>query len=235
MRRMLVAALALGLLAGSWSARAAVSYPAQAAPASLEAKGGGAKEGVALDTESIPELALYREGTNEIQVMSGALFSLGSGGGRYTFDEAPTILSWGWMLTTPKGNGIFRGNVEVLVDLYASAIFAGPMSGNVVVGPNVFVRYNFVQPNWRIVPYVEGGVGFVYTDAYTVPNQSVVGQAIEFTPQAGAGFRYMLSKHWSINAEALFHHMSNADMAARNIGVNEVGGLIGFSYLLGSD
>ncbi|MDD4932733.1 MAG: acyloxyacyl hydrolase [Methylacidiphilaceae bacterium] len=230
MRRTLAAALALGLLAASWNARAAVSYPAPAAPESVDAKGG-----VALDTESIPELALYREGTNEIQVMSGALFSLGSGAGRYTFDEAPTILSWGWMLTTPKGKGIFRGNVEVLVDLYASGIFAGPMSGNVVVGPNVFVRYNFVQPNWRIVPYVEGGLGFVFTDSYTVSGQSMVGQAIEFTPQAGAGFRYMLSKHWSINAEALFHHMSNADMAPRNIGVNEVGGLVGFSYLLGSD
>lgn len=235
MRRTFAVALALGLLSLpslSGTARGASnpSYPVSGA-----APSGGGKEGVALDTESIPELALYREGTNEIQVMSGALFSLGSGNGRYTFDEAPTILSWGWMLTTPKGHGFFRGNVEVLVDLYASGIFAGPMSGNVVVGPNVFVRYNFVQPNWRIVPYVEGGLGFVFTDAYTLSSQSMVGQAIEFTPQAGAGFRYMLNKHWSINAEALFHHMSNADMAMRNIGVNEVGGLIGFSYLLGSD
>lgn len=232
MRRLHAVALALVLASGLEAARAGsgTAYPASAA-----AGNGGATEGVALDTESIPELALYREGTNEIQFMSGALFSLGSGGGRYTFDEAPSILSWGWMLTTPKGHGIFRGNVEVLVDLYASGIFAGPMSGNVVVGPNVFVRYNFVQPNWRIVPYVEGGLGFVFTDAYTVPNQSMVGQAIEFTPQAGAGFRYMLSKHWSVNAEALFHHMSNADMAPRNIGVNEVGALVGFSYLLGSD
>ncbi|CAB4244322.1 Outer membrane protein W [Methylacidimicrobium sp. AP8] len=232
MRRLCAVALALVLASGVEAAGAAsgTAYPASAA-----AGNGDAKEGVALDTESIPELALYREGTNEIQFMSGALFSLGSGGGRYTFDEAPSILSWGWMLTTPKGRGIFRGNVEVLVDLYASGIFAGPMSGNVVVGPNVFVRYNFVQPNWRVVPYVEGGLGFVFTDAYTVPNQSMVGQAIEFTPQAGAGFRYMLSKHWSVNAEALFHHMSNADMAPRNIGVNEVGALVGFSYLLGSD
>ncbi|QSR85663.1 acyloxyacyl hydrolase [Methylacidimicrobium sp. B4] len=232
MRRTLAVVVILWVLSPLGIARGAssTSYPASAAAETSDPKGG-----VALDTESIPELALYHEGTNEIQVMSGALFSLGSGGGRYTFDEAPTILSWGWMLTTPKGHGFFRGNVEVLLDLYASGIFAGPMSGNVVVGPNVFVRYNFVQPNWRIVPYVEGGLGFVFTDAYTVPTQSMVGQAIEFTPQAGAGFRYMLSKHWSINAEALFHHMSNADMAARNIGVNEVGGLVGFSYLLGSE
>ncbi|KIE58461.1 membrane protein [Methylacidiphilum kamchatkense Kam1] len=188
-------------------------------------------ENVSLKTEEIPEVALFKEGANEIMFMAGGLFSTGSGNGRYTFNEIPTLTYWGWMLTTPDKGGILRGNLELLIGLYASAIEKG--FGSTVIGPQIMVRYNFVQPDSRFIPFIEGGLGFVYNDAYTVKTQSMVGQVIEFTPQLGAGCRYMLDTHWSFNFELLFHHMSNADMASRNIGVNELGGMIGFSYLLG--
>ncbi|TFE68902.1 acyloxyacyl hydrolase [Methylacidiphilum caldifontis] len=187
--------------------------------------------GAPLKTEEIPEVALFKEGANEIMFMTGGLLSTTSGNGRYPFDEIPTLTYWGWMLTTPDKGGIFRGNLEILVGLYASAIVKG--FGSTVVGPQITIRYNFVQPNSRFIPFVEGGLGFAFNDAYTVKTQSMIGQAIEFTPQLGGGCRYMLDTHWSFNFEILFHHMSNADMASRNIGVNELGGLIGFSYLLG--
>jgi hypothetical protein len=61
--------------------------------------------------------------------------------------------------------------------------------------------------------------------------QKLIGQSIEFTPQGSVGLRYLLAGNWSFDAEFMFHHISNAGLAERNIGVNGFGGFIGFTYL----
>jgi hypothetical protein len=40
-----------------------------------------------------------------------------------------------------------------------------------------------------------------------------------------------LAKNWSFDAEFMYHHISNASLADRNIGVNSFGGFVGFTYL----
>ena len=61
--------------------------------------------------------------------------------------------------------------------------------------------------------------------------QSAVGQAIEFTPQAGIGLHYFIGRIWSIDAEAMFHHISNAGISySRNGGTNAIGGFLGVTY-----
>ena len=76
-----------------------------------------------------------------------------------------------------------------------------------------------------------GWKGIVHTNAYKDNSQDAIGQAIEFTPQASLGFRYFLKEKWSVDFEGIFHHISNANLADRNAGLNSFGGFIGVSYL----
>ena len=172
----------------------------------------------------------YTEDRISVQAVSGALFSQTALGPDVpTFNYSQTNIRLGWMLNTPDpADGVLAGNWEALIELSANGIFEG--SGNVMIGPAALVRYNFVQPDWKVVPYVQAGLGFVYTDAYEDKNQRAIGQAIEFTPQAGAGVRILVSKDWSVDVEGMFHHVSNAGMADRNLGINAVGGLVGATY-----
>lgn len=172
----------------------------------------------------------YAEDRISVQAVTGALFSQTALGPDVPeFNYSQTNIRLGWMLNTPDpAGGVLAGNWEALIELSANGIFEG--SGNIMIGPSALVRYNFVQPDWKVVPYVQAGLGFVYTDAYEDKNQRAIGQAIEFTPQAGAGVRILVSKDWSVDVEGMFHHVSNAGMADRNLGINAVGGLVGATY-----
>ena len=72
----------------------------------------------------------------------------------------------------------FRGEYEQIVH--------GPENHyeGIMVGP----RYNFVQPGWVIIPYVEGGVGLGFADSN--PQAGGLGQDFNFTFEAGAGAKY---------------------------------------------
>jgi hypothetical protein len=92
------------------------------------------------------------------------------------------------------------------------------------------IRYNLVQPDWRFAPYFQVGAGVIYNDAYKDRSQDTIGKAMEFAPCAGLGFRYMVSRNWSFDAEAVFEHISNAGRSHRNDGMNSIGGFLGATY-----
>lgn len=164
-----------------------------------------------------------------VQAVTGALFSpVGIGPDHPTFNYAQTNLRLGWMLNSPGEDHPLRGNFEAILELSASGVFNG--FGNVLIGPSALVRYNFVQPGWIVVPYIQGGAGIVYTDAYEDRSQRAIGQAIEFTPQASIGARFLVAEDWSVDVEGMFHHISNANLADRNKGINALGGFVGASY-----
>ncbi|GAB4252347.1 MAG: hypothetical protein OHK005_19590 [Candidatus Methylacidiphilales bacterium] len=192
--------------------------------------GGTSSAGEKLRATALSEPDLFVEDRINVSLMTGPLFShVGLGPSHPHFNYVMTNLRVGWMLNTPSDNaGLLRGNFEAIGELSTSGVFSG--FGSVVIGPTFLVRYNFVQPGWKLVPYVQVGAGFVYTDAYETRSQRAIGQAWEFTPQAAVGFRYLINDHWSVNAEGIYHHISNADMSDRNLGINAVGGLVGVSY-----
>jgi len=137
-------------------------------------------------------------------------------------------LRLGKMINSPSKPKLFpRGNLEALIELSCSGICNG--FGNYFVGSTFLLRYNIVQPDWKIIPYAQVGVGVVYTDAYKDSSQNAIGQSIEFTPQVSLGARYLINKKLSIDAEFMFHHISNAGLDERNVGINSFGGLIGFT------
>ena len=182
----------------------------------------------AIDPE--PTTGIYTEGRISLQLVSGALFSItGFPEGSPDLNYAQTNLRLGWMLASPgPGQSVLRGNWEGLVEISNSIIFKGP--GNYIGGVTGLLRYNFVQPDWDLVPYIQGGVGIVYNDVYKDNTQQAIGQAIEFTPQCSIGVHYLIDNNWAVAAEGMFHHISNAGLSKRNRSLNSLGAFIGVTY-----
>jgi lipid A 3-O-deacylase len=166
----------------------------------------------------------------ELQFMSGFQLSpSGLGPHTPTFDFLTEQIRLGSILTPTLADGTFlRGDVEGLVELTTAPVVDG--FGSIVFGPSVMIRYNFVQPDARIIPYIQAAAGMVYTDAYQDQNQRAIGQAIEFLLEAGGGVHYRLGENWTLDVESELAHISNARLAPRNLGVNGVGASIGVTY-----
>ncbi len=75
----------------------------------------------------------------------------------------------------------------------------------------------------KIRPYIEGGIGVIYTD-YRVNNQAY---RFNFNPQAGIGveFKRRNHKNWFIALRA--HHLSNGGLNASNRGQNSIVVMLG--------
>ena len=165
------------------------------------------------------------------EVNGGCYFSQPGVGPRTpTFDFAPINLRLGVSLNDPCFPGYLRGNFQGLLEFTTAPVVSG--FGDIVVGPGALLRYSWVQPNSRFVPYFQGGAGFAYNNAFEDRSQRAIGQAIEFTLKAAVGCHYFLSDHCSLDAEAGYIHISNADLASRNLGINAVGGSVGFTLYL---
>lgn len=178
----------------------------------------------------IKESYTYTKDRISLQVVTGALFSSSLIGIKIPdFDYSQTNFRLGWMLSSPESSKfLLRGNFEAVLELSNSIIFSS--YGNYMGGLTALLRYNFVQQDSRFIPYIQGGAGIVYTDAYRDDSQSAIGNAINFTPQASMGFRYLVDKNWSIDVEATYQHISNAGLDDKNDGVNALGGFIGLTY-----
>ena len=165
------------------------------------------------------------------QLMGGAYFKSGLGPNVPSVNYAPIDLRIGCSSLKPCLDGTcFRGFFEGILDLMGAPIFTGP--GEVITGPSLLLRYNYVQPGHCFVPYIQGGAGFVYNDIYRDPNQTAVGDSVEFLLQGAIGGRYVVSRHWTLDAEFGYHHISNGGIRHRNTGLNDIGGSLGFTYYL---
>jgi opacity protein-like surface antigen len=143
---------------------------------------------------------------------------------RPTINYTITSLQLGYMITDVHGGGLFRGNFEMVGDAFGSAVYKG--IGSYVAGATLWVRYNFVQPSWRLVPYAQGGGGFVVTDI----DREIVGQEFNFNLDLGVGFRYFLGSRWSVAMEYRYQHISNANLGKKNLGINAHGPILGVSF-----
>lgn len=141
----------------------------------------------------------------------------------------PLTLSLRWHLDDIGGPWFLRGNTDVTFSGNYTVISQGPESyyASFMTGG----RYNFVQPNWRIAPYIEGKVGCGFTDAQGpkgVPYSQ--GQDFTFTFSMGGGFRYNIDPRYSVSLGYTYMHISNLYLSdAYNYGVNVHGPNIGFN------
>jgi hypothetical protein len=114
------------------------------------------------------------------------------------------------------------GSVEVLAQPSYLAVFE---DGAIHVGGlAALAKYNF-RTGTAITPYVEVGAGVTYASR-DVPSK---GSQFNFSLQAGVGVQYALSGRATVNLAWLYHHLSNADLYARNGGLNTGLFLLGIS------
>jgi hypothetical protein len=160
--------------------------------------------------------------------MVGAYFSGKPGPKIPSFDYIPVSLRFGWMLSDPADAWWGRGNYEWLCDTVGAAIISD--YGHWFAGQVYYLRYNWVEQGSCLVPYHQVGLGWILNDAYRDETQRAVGAFFEFYLHYEVGVKCFLAPNLSLDLEGGIQHISNANTAARNKGVNAFGGAIGFTY-----
>jgi len=125
--------------------------------------------------------------------------------------------------------GVLRGYTEFYFRGDYEQIVRGPENHveDFMVGP----RYNFVQPGWKLIPYVEGGVGIGFADSN--PLQGGLGQDFNFTFEAGAGAKYNICDDFYVRLGVEYQHVSNAGLSEPefpNHPIDELGPKLSFGY-----
>lgn len=144
------------------------------------------------------------------------------------YSLVPLTLSLRWHLDDIGGPWILRGNTDVTFSGNYTVIPQGPESyyTSIMLGG----RYNFVQPNWRIAPYLEAHVGCGFSDAKGPQGvQYAQGEDFAFTFTLGGGLRYNFSPRYSVSAGVAYMHISNLYLSkdAYNYGINVYGPTVG--------
>jgi hypothetical protein len=143
-----------------------------------------------------------------------------------TFDYIPITARFGWYLTDP----LAPGAVSMLWGNTSGIVTKG--FGSYFTGPSVAFRYER-RPDRDWVPYFQIGSGLAFNDAYKDKGQRAIGSVNEFCDQFEAGVRYRITGSMSLDTEVAYQHISNARLAGRNLGVNNVAFLTGFTYTFG--
>lgn len=130
----------------------------------------------------------------------------------------PGSLTLGWAMDEvtldEMCSGIFRGNTEFLFRAFGNYVVNGIESR--FIGMQYGPRYNFVQPGWKCVPFIEGDVGFAFTDSQGETwGTRQVGQGQDFCFNFGikAGARYDITEDWFVRVAGVFTHYSNAGLS----------------------
>ena len=120
-----------------------------------------------------------------------------------------------------------RGYNQIYVTAMGEPILRG--IENHYFGANIGMRYNFVRPYWRLVPYISGGLG-----AGAIDSRPSVrgGQGQDFTYNilTAVGVSYEINKQWKMNVGVLYEHLSNAGQTNPNPSLNLIGPQIGLTY-----
>jgi hypothetical protein len=132
-------------------------------------------------------------------------------------------IRWG----TVQRDSWLRGFNQIYFLAMAQPIFRGPE--NHYFGISAGLRYNFVRPGNRLIPYVSGGVGIGLIDSQ--PGVSgAQGQDTTFNILSAVGLSYKLDKHWQATAGILYQHLSNAGQTSPNPSLNLLGPQLGVTY-----
>jgi hypothetical protein len=124
-------------------------------------------------------------------------------------------------------DGWLRGYNQFYFSALAEPILQG--IENHYFGFNLGMRYNFVRPGSRLVPYFSGGVGGGWIDSHPeIPGGQ--GQDFTFNILSAVGISYSVNDHWKINVGALYQHLSNGGQTDPNPSLNLFGPQVGVNY-----
>ena len=161
----------------------------------------------------------------ELAVESGFLFGAFNPPADYDIgaEFITARVRWGVM----RRDTWLRGYNQFYVSAIAEPIFRG--IENHYFGLNLGMRYNFVRPGSRFIPYFSGGLGLGWIDSHPeVPGGQ--GQDFTFNILSAAGISYLVDDHWKISVGALYQHFSNGEQTDPNPSLNLFGPQVGVSY-----
>ncbi len=161
----------------------------------------------------------------EFAVESGYLFGAINAPASYEIgaEFLTARVRWGVV----QGDNWLRGYNQFYVSAIAEPIFRG--IENHYFGLNLGMRYNFVRPGSRFVPYFSGGLGLGWIDSHPeIPGAQ--GQDFTFNILSAAGISYRVNEHWKINVGALYQHLSNGGQTDSNSSLNLFGPQVGANY-----
>ena len=128
-------------------------------------------------------------------------------------------------------DGFMRGYNQVYFQGLGESFTRG--LENHYFGINAGFRYNFIQPGWRLQPYVSGGVGLGKVDVTHDLTPGALGQSFTFNIQSTIGAAYKLDDHWKLTAAIIYQHLSNAGLSEPerpNSSLNTIGPQLGATY-----
>jgi opacity protein-like surface antigen len=169
---------------------------------------------------------LPRPGSWELGLRSGYSIS------PRNVDMVPVNIRIGYTLFKGKKWVIPPGALEVGVEPFVSVITSvthpDKRSGSIELGGVLPVLTYYFDLGGRIYPYLEGGLGMLYTDlrGYNL------GGHFSFLETVGAGVTYFLNDTLALNAGWRYRHISNAEIYKDNAGLDSFIFLAGVSYFL---
>lgn len=161
----------------------------------------------------------------EVAVQSAYL--LGVFGNPNSYEIASQFVTGRIRWGVNDSNNWTRGYNQFCLTLMAEPIIRG--IENHYFGVNFGGRYNFVQRNWRIVPYFAGGLGLGWIDS-SPDLRGSQGQDFTFNILTAIGFTYPINDRWKLDAAAQYQHLSNGGQTDPNPSLNLIGPQIGLSY-----
>lgn len=169
-------------------------------------------------------------GTIEWGIMTGYGLSNSLGASKPGIDFVTVMPRFGYVFAQLQGNPPLRGSLEAVVEL-VPALLAFESQTIYGGGFNLLLRYD-VATGTRLVPFLEGGAGALFSTPQSTDQRSQFrASQVNFTLQIAPGIRYFISKRAALSVEYRFHHISDADLAERNPGINSDFVLLGFSLL----
>lgn len=185
---------------------------------------------ISYDAPPVKARSCFEKGRWNAEVLfeGYASFAFSSGDSRPNINYFQGSYRIGRMMTDLKGDGFWRGNYQLVGEGLYAGITDGP--GGWISGANILLRRNFVTPSEKLTWYAQLGGGVVWSDIYNDRIQTLVGRSREFSIVAGIGLRYQFKPDWYFLAEANYRHISNADTAPRNTGLDSVGAAIGIGH-----
>jgi hypothetical protein len=124
---------------------------------------------------------------------------------------------YGWVITAPHGPSFLRGRFEYAVDAVPVFVVFQPTNTAYGAAINPFALIWNLDTHGRVVPYIELGGGALFTNTQVPPGTS----RINFTTAGAVGLHFLAGKKtWS--ADVRFMHISNANLATLNPGINTV-------------
>jgi hypothetical protein len=152
-----------------------------------------------------------------------------------SYTLVPNLASLRWQLDNIWGWKFLRGNTDFSFSANYTAIPRGPETRYFAF--DYGIRRNFIQPNWRLVPFFEamGGVGDINAKG---PHGVLYaqGQNLTFTLILQSGARYNFNPRYAMTAGMGYMHVSNfylSEPKYENFGINVYGAMLGLSMRLG--